>query len=145
MRNFVYLLLVFITALMLSGSSLLKDTPLEGLGNIVVKPYYAVTGEHPERPLKDFLGVMHSKEYSKASNYLTEAGKNYYPEKNMTNFIVETGFTVKAVEIDPKDINIARVYYSLENTPGQVALTRKVKGTWKVEEFGADDNYRFDN
>lgn len=146
MKKLFLIFSLLILTVLLSGCSLLKDTPFEGLAKVIAKPFNSIFGEHPERNLKNFLEVMGEKNYEKAFSYISESAKKVYPEQNLKNLEVGTGFTVNLAEITDK--NKALVYYRYKeskNYSGQVAEMVKENGRWKVQSFGDDEHDRFDN
>jgi predicted small secreted protein len=143
MKKIMLITLSLCLTVLLSGCSLLANTPLEGIGNDIEKPFKSVFREHPEGQLNNFLGAMENKDYTKAYGLMSEGAKKLIPEKNLKNFPVDTkDIEIQAVEFKGK--SKATVYYKSKGSEGQVAEIVKENGTWKVVSFGADDNYRYD-
>lgn len=147
MRKLVFLLTILL--LPVSGCSLTKDTPLEGMtgriSSTVSDSIAAVTGNAPEKRVEELYQNFKSGEFQGVEEmFTTQARKFFNPQylKNVYgNFPKDLAVKISKVE---KNGKIAKIYYNLDEKTFFIAEMVKENGDWKISNIVDDPDYVVD-
>lgn len=147
MRKLVFLLTILL--LPVSGCSLTKDTPLEGMtgriSSTVSDSIASVTGNAPEQRVKELYEDFKSGEFQNTEKVFAIKARKFYNStylKNVYgNFPKEIAIKISKVE---KNGKTARIYHNLDEKTFIIAEMVKENGDWKIANIQDDPAYVVD-